>query len=86
MDWFGLLCLTSLSTILQLYHGGQLYRGGQLYHGGQLYRGGQFQRWMKPEYLEKTTGLSQVTDKLDVVSSAPRLSGVRTHKVSGDIH
>ena len=30
----------------------------------QLYRGGQFYRWWKPEYPEKTTDLSQVTDKL----------------------
>jgi hypothetical protein len=27
-------------------------------------RGGQFYYWMKPEYLEKTTDLSKVTDKL----------------------
>ena len=30
----------------------------------QLYRGGQFYSWRKPEYPEKTTELSQVTDKL----------------------
>ena len=30
----------------------------------QLHRGGQFYWWRKPAYLEKTTDLSQVTDKL----------------------
>jgi hypothetical protein len=43
---FGLWCLTSLSTIFQLY------------------RGSQFYQWKKPEYPEKTTDLSQFTDKL----------------------
>jgi hypothetical protein len=31
----------------------------------QLYRGGQFYWWWKSEYPEKTTDLSQVTDKLN---------------------
>ena len=30
----------------------------------QLYRGGQLYWWRKPEYPEKTTDLSQLTDKL----------------------
>ena len=29
-----------------------------------LYRGGKINWWRKPEYQEKTTGLSQVIDKL----------------------
>ena len=61
-----LWCLTPLSTIFQLY------------------RGGQFYWWRKPDYPVKTTELSQVTDNLShsVVSSTPRLSGIRTHNVS----
>jgi hypothetical protein len=43
----------------------------------------------KLEYPEKTINLPQMTDKLfsrNVVSSTPRLSGVRTHNVSHDMH
>jgi len=38
--------------------------------------------------MEKTTDLSQVTDKLyhKDVWNTPRMSGVRTHKISGDRH
>ena len=44
----GLLCLTPLSTIFQLYRGGQFYCGGQLYHGGQFYW------WRKPSICRKS--------------------------------
>jgi hypothetical protein len=33
----------------------------------QLYRGGQLYWWRKPEYPEKTTDLSQDTDKLYLI-------------------
>ena len=47
----------------------------------QLYRGGQFYWWRKPEDLEKTIDLSQVTDKLYYLA----LIEIRTH-ISGDRH
>ena len=55
----------------------------------QLYCGSQIYWCKKPEYLVKTTDLSQVTDKLyNILLHRVHfaLNGVHTHNISGDRH
>ena len=55
----------------------------------QLFRGDQFYWWKNPGYLEETTDLPQVTDKLYHIVLLRvhfAINEVRTHNFSSDMH
>ena len=70
MDGLGLWCLMPLSTIFQLYRGGEFY----------WWRKPECREKVRPVTSHEQT-LSH-----NVVSSEPRPSGISTHNVSGDRH
>ena len=64
------MCLTPLSTIFQLYRGGQFYW---------------WRKQEYPEKTNNLSQVAHKLSH-NVVSSTPCLNGIRTHNISGDRH